>query len=124
MSPDTRQMLWLFFSVSGRVARTPYILASLLLNMTTVYLVYRIYLVPEGSDESVFWGLIFIVVGVVCTWSVIALTVKRVHDFGKPGLLWLLLVVPVVSIIAFIVFCAHPGDDGPNQYGALTNSPA
>lgn len=124
MSVDTQQMLWLFFGVSGRVARAPYILAGLLLNLITLYLFYRIYLLPEGSEESALWGLIFIVVGVIGTWSFIALTIKRVHDFGKPGVFSLLLVVPVVSIIAFIVFCALPGDEGPNQYGALTNSPA
>jgi uncharacterized membrane protein YhaH (DUF805 family) len=42
---------------------------------------------------------------------------------GKPAILAVVLFIPVVSIIAFVIICALPGNPGPNQYGQRTNDP-
>ena len=53
----------------------------------------------------------------------VALGVKRLHDFGKPGIFAVALFIPMVSILAFIVLCLYPGDAGANEYGDRTNAP-
>ncbi|WP_246666161.1 DUF805 domain-containing protein [Aquamicrobium sp. LC103] len=117
------QILWLFFGFSGRVSRAAYFLAGLFLAIVQVFLLYRFSMVPEESAASQFWALAFWVAVIVSIWSNVALGVKRLHDFGKPGILAVALFIPVVSIIAYVVLCLLPGDRGPNIYGVHTNAP-
>ncbi|MDN2566271.1 DUF805 domain-containing protein [Aquibium sp. A9E412] len=117
-----RQILWLFFGFSGRVSRAAYFLAGLLLVVLQMFFLYRFALAPQESPASETWALGFWVILLVSMWSYVALGVKRLHDFGKPGIFALSLFIPVVSIIAFILFCIYPGDEGANQYGTRTNA--
>lgn len=124
-SPKFRdQLIWLFFKVDGRISRMTYLLAGLLLAIAPAFMLYRFTLTPEESSAGAFWALGFWAVFITCIWCSFALGAKRVHDFGKPGFLALTLFIPVVSWIAFIVFCAMPGDAGPNAYGPRTNARA
>ena len=122
--PETDKLVWLFFRFSGRVNRAAYFLAGLLLAVVQAFLLYRFMLVAEDSPAGQGWAVAFWIVMIVAIWSNIALSVKRLHDIGKPGLIALALFIPVVSIIAFIALCLIPGNPGPNQYGQRTNAPA
>jgi uncharacterized membrane protein YhaH (DUF805 family) len=122
--PDSSQLAWLFFSLSGRVSRAAYFLAGLLLAIAQALPLYRFMLVPENSAEGQMWAVIFGLVFLASLWCNVALAVKRLHDFGKPGILAVLLFIPVVSIVAFLVLCLFPGDGGANQYGNRTNASA
>ncbi|WP_309083844.1 DUF805 domain-containing protein [Chelativorans sp.] len=118
------QLTWVFFSFSGRVSRAPYFLAGLLLGLFQMFAFYRFLLAPEGSDTQAFWEGLLLAILVVSIWSHLALAAKRLHDFGKPGVLAILLFIPVVSILAFIALCLYPGDEAANKYGERTNAPA
>lgn len=48
----------------------------------------------------------------------IAVTVRRLHDTGRSGWWWLILLVPVIGWIVMLVFCLQEGQHGANQYGA------
>lgn len=120
---DTAQLTWLFFRLDGRISRAVYLLAGVLANMVPAFLLYRFMLAPEESTSSGIWAFAFFIGGIVSIWSIFALSVKRLHDFGKPGILAVSLFIPVISYIAFIVFCVVPGDEGPNRYAGDTNSP-
>jgi uncharacterized membrane protein YhaH (DUF805 family) len=122
--PDKSDLTWLFFKTSGRVSRAAYFLGGLLVAIIQAFPLYRFTLVPEGSSESDMWSSIFIVSVFALLWSNIVLAVKRLHDIDKPGILALLLFVPIVQIIAFLVLCLFPGQPGPNRYGRRTNAPA
>ncbi|QDZ01202.1 DUF805 domain-containing protein [Nitratireductor mangrovi] len=121
--PDIQQLYWLFFKVGGRISRAAYLLGGLLANLVPAFLLYRFVLAQEESPESGAWALSFFAAGLVCVWAIFALSVKRLHDFGKPGVFAITLFIPVISYIAFIAFCLIPGDPGPNRYGATSNSP-
>lgn len=121
--PDSKQLFWLFFSPSGRVSRAAYFLAGLLLAIAQALPLYRYMLVPEDSGEAQMWASIFGVMFFASLWSNLVLASKRLHDFGRSGLLSLLLFIPVVSIVVFLFLCFFPGDPGPNKYGLATNSP-
>lgn len=115
--PSRSLLTWLFFSLSGRVGRAAYFLAGLLLAIAQAFPLYRYMLVPEDSPQAQMWSMIFGIVFLASLWCNVALAVKRLHDFGKPGILAASLFIPVISIVAFLVLCFFPGDPAPNQYG-------
>lgn len=119
---DRKQISWLFFGFSGRVSRMAYFLAGLLLAIFQAFALYRFTLAPEESGASAVWATLFWAVFFLSVWSYVALGVKRLHDFGKPGIFAVTLFIPMVSILAFIILCLYPGDDGPNEYGEHTNA--
>lgn len=121
---DGTQLTWLFFRLSGRVSRAAYFLAGLLIAIVQAFLLYRFTLTDPESPAGESWALAFFIIFFVSVWSYIALTVKRLHDIGKPGIISVALFIPVVSIVAYVVLCLFPGDSGPNQYGGRTNAPA
>ena len=47
----------------------------------------------------------------------IAVGVRRLHDTGRSGLLYLLALIPLVGIIILIVFWAQEGAAGDNSFG-------
>jgi uncharacterized membrane protein YhaH (DUF805 family) len=121
--PGKSQLIWLFFRTSGRVSRTAYFLSGLLVAIVQAFPLYRFTLVAEGTSESEIWSILFLLAFLASLWSNIALAVKRLHDFGKPGMAAIMLFVPVVSFIALFVLCLFPGNPGPNRYAHRTNAP-
>lgn len=117
-----RQLLWLFFSFSGRVDRQAFALAGMLLYLARLYPVYRMIL--AGSDEAAveYWGGIFITLFGVLLFSHIALAAKRLHDFDRPG--WPAILFLIGDILAFLFLCIPRGTSGANRYGRRTNAPA
>ena len=122
--PEKDKLFWLFFRFSGRVSRAAYFLAGLLLAIIQAFLLYRFTLVPEDSSAGQAWAALFWFVVLISVWSNVALSVKRLHDVGRPGIIAAVLFIPVISIVAFIALCLIPGNPGPNQYGNRPNAPA
>ena len=50
-------------------------------------------------------------------WGGVAITVKRLHDLGRPGWQVLLLALPVIQIYFGFITLFKQGTIGPNQYG-------
>lgn len=48
----------------------------------------------------------------------LAVGVRRLHDTGRSGWWWLVVLIPFAGAIWLIVLLALPGDQGSNQYGA------
>ena len=122
--PETDKLTWLFFRFSGRVSRAAYFLAGLLLAIVQAFLLYRFTLVEQESGAGQGWALAFWIMMIVSVWANVALSVKRLHDIGKTGLMAIALFIPLVSIVAFIALCLIPGNPGPNRYGKHPNAPA
>ena len=125
--PSTGQrnvdFVWLFLKLGGRVSRKAYALAAALMVVVQVFVFYRIGLAEEGSPEFGMWMFGFMLVFPLIMWASFALSVKRLHDIGKPGALALMLFIPMLSAIVFIVLCLIPGDKGANRYGPTPNTP-
>lgn len=122
--PEKEKLFWLFFRFSGRVSRAAYFLAGLLLAIIQAFLLYRFTLVPEDSTAGQTWAAAFWLVVLLSLWSNVALSIKRLHDIGKPGVFAAALFIPIISIVVFIALCLIPGNPGPNQYGNRPNAPA
>lgn len=57
-----------------------------------------------------------VVLGV--SWAAIAITVRRLHDLGRPGWHWWLLMIPFYNFYLGLVLLFQRGTTGPNRFGA------
>ena len=115
--------VWLFLKLGGRLSRKAYALAAALMIVVQVFVLYRIGLAEEDSTEIGLWTLGLFLTFPLILWASFALSVKRLHDLGKPGALAVLLFIPMLSAIVFVVLCLIPGDKGANPYGDAPNVP-
>ncbi|MCT7373888.1 DUF805 domain-containing protein [Chelativorans salis] len=120
---DRKTFIWLLFGFSGRVSRIVFFLANVFVGLFPLFAYYRLSLLPEGADTESGWALLFLVFAAIGLWSQLALGVKRLHDFNKPGMLAATLFIPLLSILVFLVLCFYPGDEGANDYGERTDAP-
>lgn len=114
-------MGWVFFGFKGRLGPKAFFLAGLLVFITQVWLSARYLAELPGSPEGNFWSALFTLFAPVSIWSNCALTAKRFHDFGRPGVLAaisLLIGFLLVIALAFI-----RSDPGPNAYGERPDEP-
>jgi len=116
-----RELVWLFLGFRGRLSRQPYFLAGLLLLVIQFFLLFRFMAVPEGTAESGFWAFAFMVAAVLSVIANIALTVKRLQDINRTGLLAVLYLL--AGFVMWVFLCFVPGTEGPNRYGSETNRP-
>jgi len=104
------------FSTQGRANRAWYFWHILLddLAIATLAIVLVMIGVLTGSPLVVLPILGVLAAGV---WAAIAVTVKRLHDLGRPGWHWFLLGVPLYNIYLGLVLLFAKGTDGPNRFG-------
>jgi uncharacterized membrane protein YhaH (DUF805 family) len=121
---ESSKLLWAFFKFSGRIGRAPYILGFLFMTVAISFPLYQFMRVPEDSDAARLWSLVFGASMLAFLWAHVAFSVKRLHDMDKPGLLAVVLFIPVISVVAFIALCVMPGSQGSNRYGRYANMPA
>jgi len=62
-------------------------------------------------------GLIFIVGLPLLYIAHIAISIRRLHDHGEPGIKFLLTFIPFVGIIFWLMMVFTRGDDFENDYG-------
>lgn len=126
------QMAWLFFGFSGRIDRSVYALAGLLIFTVQAFIVYR-YLQPlldtlangdfDPAETLALSPMTNLQSGFFLLGQLlhIALAAKRIHDFGRSGFFAILFMF--AGLIAYIALCLVPGTPGPNKYGQRTNAP-
>ncbi len=61
--------------------------------------------------------VLFCIVGLALLLPGLGVFVRRMHDIGKSGWVFLLGLIPLVGAIILIVWAAKDGDPQPNQYG-------
>lgn len=118
------QVQWVFFRLAGRLSRVPYVLAFLLIGLVQAFPFYRYLIAIPGTAASDTWAALFIVALAASIYCYVAITVKRLHDLGRPGLEAAWLFVPIISLVVFAALCIAPGQAGPNQYASKTNADA
>ena len=123
--------LWLLFSLKGRISRRVYwqgVIGVLCLNTALYFQALRIvhdYQVLQLMEQEVDgWRPLVMMVAAIATLSIhIAVSVKRLHDFGYSGFLAIAVAIPLLNIIFAIWAGLVPGSGGPNAYGATTDEP-
>lgn len=47
----------------------------------------------------------------------LSVTVRRLHDVGKSGWMYFIILIPIIGAIWLLVLLVSEGDRGTNQYG-------
>jgi uncharacterized membrane protein YhaH (DUF805 family) len=116
-------LIWLFFSLRGRVSRGLYWLGYFFLIALNSVLVGQLI---GGPEQASFFRLAEIVTPVMVILTLycnVALSVKRLHDIGYVGLFALALLIPLVNLAFTIWVGLLPGSPGANRFGALIDQP-
>lgn len=73
----------------------------------------------NGQETSSFtlYPLIPAIYWLACLVPQLAVIVRRLHDTGRSGLWWFIVLVPGLGSVILIVFLCQPGTQGPNEYG-------
>ena len=95
------------------------------LSLISLVLLSRLLMIPfmkSGNLDTLFlinkltkWS--FIIAYLCILLPSLAITVRRLHDVGKTGLLVLLKIVPGLGTIVLFLFLVQEGSAAPNKYG-------
>jgi uncharacterized membrane protein YhaH (DUF805 family) len=110
---------------AGRAARMEYFLHTFLDGFVMMLIIMPVMLFtitpcPESFSEKMFntiGVLAIITVIILATISEIAVTVRRLHDLGRPGSHYWRLLIPIYNFFLGLVLLFSRGVSGANEYG-------
>ena len=106
----------LYFSIQGRSSRQFYWLFGILPFSVLGFLLGGFFALNPVNPNTVIRVLFLFIV--LSLWPMLAMQIKRWHDFGQSGWLSLLSMIPYVGIVVWIAVGCIPGTKGENGYGA------
>jgi len=105
-------------SMEGRIPRSTYVWISLGVTVASYAASFMIGLLlgmaGAGEDAA---ALVGGAVGLIATVIVGFAAVKRLHDLGRSGVHYWLLLVPLYNLYLGCLLLFQKGADGPNQFG-------
>lgn len=113
----TPDLKWLFFSRRGRIARKSYALAAIFLMLVIALILVQIVKAAENQSILAAWGFIMLIVGLLCTYCFVALSLKRLNDLSLPWYFVVALFIPTINyiFIGFMMFL--PSKQETNEHG-------
>ena len=102
----------IFFSLSGRLNRKPYIIGTVSLSLISTIVGYFV-----ESSHGILTSIFGMVVGLAVIAGSISLLVKRLHDLDKSGYFGLIGLIPIVGFLFGLYLMFAKGTDGPNRFG-------
>ncbi|MDJ0930968.1 DUF805 domain-containing protein [Breoghania sp.] len=128
-----KEMLWLFFSPSGRISRQVYWL-SFAVVLSVMFVLGRAWeasLVIETNPDSTLQELrmtgasINVLLSILpFEWSAVVLIAKRCRDHGWSGIAALVWMVPFANLLFALYMGLVPGDPGSNRFGPGPDRPS
>ena len=104
----------MFYKAEGRLNRKPYILRVLVLQVVGFCLQLMGIVSGAAAAGGFGWQVFcFLIVGIPS----ILLLIRRLHDLGRTGWLWLLIWIPVVNFALVVYAFCFKGTTGPNRFG-------
>lgn len=116
------------FSMSGRLNRARYFGYSIAILLATYFIAFVVGMIigiaalTTNSIESAQSGttgaaVVGFIIGICGSVVTAFQAVKRLHDMGRPGVHYWLLLIPIYNIYFALLLLFQKGDSGPNQYG-------
>jgi uncharacterized membrane protein YhaH (DUF805 family) len=63
------------------------------------------------------YGVLYFLYALVVLIPGLAVCVRRLHDVGKSGWMYLIVLIPIIGVIWIFVLCVTDSKPGENQYG-------
>ena len=106
-----------YFSFNGRASRSEhwwFVLFYFALSIPAVFidLIIGIELIPGYGPFAIILIIAFFLPN-------ISLVVRRLHDTGRSGWMYLIGLIPCVGFIILLVFLVQDGEPHPNAYGEV-----
>ena len=105
-----------YATFSGRSRRKEY-WYCFLFNLLISMLLSFVDALTGGFDPATGYGLFSSIYGLALLIPAIAVSVRRLHDTGRTGWWFLIVLVPLVGALVLLYFMASNGDSGTNKYG-------
>lgn len=102
-----RSCLANYATFSGRARRSEYWYWNLCTGVISALLAL---LTGEDSLVVSFFSLIVLIPGLAVTW-------RRLHDTGRSGAWYLILLIPLVGAVLMLIWTCIDSDPGDNAYG-------
>ncbi len=105
-----------YANFSGRARRSEY-WYFILVNIITLIIAAVLDNVLGLTFGMVPYGYIYVLVALAVFIPGLAVAVRRLHDVGKSGWFYFIVLIPLVGAIWLLVLFCTEGDRGENQYG-------
>lgn len=107
--------------LAGRLSIRQYLVGVLLITLVDTVIIFglvKAYLIlPHTPEINTLFFSVSLFVFLINTFTLISITVRRLHDMGYGNTWALFLFLPVINIV-FLIFLCAPGSKGNNNYGA------
>ena len=67
---------------------------------------------------SLGYGVVYLLVGLVLCLPTLAIAVRRLHDVGKSGWFYLIILIPFIGVVWLLILVCKDGQPGENAYGS------
>jgi len=104
-----------YANFEGRARRSEYWYFTLFSFLISI--AFSVLTVILGSTIGGIVSIISMIFSLAIFVPSIALGVRRLHDIGKPGWWFLIILIPLIGIIVLIVFFVTDSQPGTNMYG-------
>ena len=121
--PNDRNLSWAvktcftkYATFKGRASRKEYWYFCLF-NFLVFAILYRLAYAINNESLSLFF------LGVVCLYSIVVIlpglsvTIRRLHDVGKSGWFYWIVLIPYLGGLILLYFMCKKGNSGENKYG-------
>ncbi|MDE0966921.1 MAG: DUF805 domain-containing protein [Flavobacteriaceae bacterium] len=71
-----------------------------------------------GQSVDLGYGWIYVAVGILHFVPSLAVCVRRLHDVGKSGWFYLIILIPIIGFFWILFLFCKNGNEGDNNYGA------
>ncbi|MCC7520756.1 MAG: DUF805 domain-containing protein [Flavobacteriaceae bacterium] len=102
---------------NGRARRTEYWMFVLIYLVTLIIAAVLDNLLGLTFMEGIPYGYLYLAVALFSLIPSISVGVRRLHDIGKSGWMYLIVLIPFVGGIWLLVLFVTEGNKGDNQYG-------
>lgn len=105
-----------YANFSGRARRSEY-WYFLLMNFIIAIIAMIIDNVTGIAFENIGYGPLYLVYALATLVPGLAVTVRRLHDVGKSGWFYFIVLIPIIGAFWLLYLLIKEGDQGTNQYG-------
>jgi len=127
-SSTDRGVLWMLFSVQGRLSQGNYRLVRVVVNVCAIAIFWSLaQLAQQQRGHGDLGVLAFILLAELTMlplwiWTTVAMQIKRWHDRDKSGIWMLVGFIPMIGPLWILIELAFlPGTQGPNRFGPSPN---
>ena len=112
-----------YANFNGRATRSDYwyfvlfyLLISIVLSLIDLYAINPVLgMTPEEAARG---GILSVVFALAMLLPQIGLGIRRLHDIGKSGWWYLLILIPLIGTLVLLFFFVTDSQIGDNEYGA------